>query len=115
MNHLLRGNYATALRNLQRVPKVERQRYVLADWQREREREREREKGNKRNFISIIAAQVQTRKHTATWAIEMDSVLGGSSWKLRLDVYVRFHQETDKGNDNEVLHRLPPCSRNSLY
>jgi len=54
--------------------------------EREREREREREKGNKRNFISIIGAQVQTRKHTATWAIEMDSFLGGLSWTLRLDV-----------------------------
>jgi hypothetical protein len=79
------------------------------------EKQRAREKGNERNFISIIGAQVQTRKHTATWAIEMDSALAGLSWKLRLDVYVRFHQETDKGNDNEVLHRLPSCSTNSLY
>jgi len=73
---------------------VEWQRYVLADWQREREIAREKE--NERNFISIIGAQVQTRKHTATWAIEMDSVLGGLSWKLRLDVYVRFHQKLIK-------------------
>jgi hypothetical protein len=82
---------------------------------RETDREREREKGNERNFISIIAAQVQTRENTATWANEMDSVIAGLSWKLRLDVYVRFHQETDKGNDNEVLHRRPCCSTNGLY
>jgi hypothetical protein len=72
------------------------------------EREREIDKGNERNFISIIEAQFK-RENTATWATEMDSVLGGLSWKLRLDTYVRFHQETDKGNDNEVLHRLPSC------
>jgi hypothetical protein len=36
------------------------------------------------------------RKHTATWAIEKELVLGRLSWKLRLDVYVRFLQETDK-------------------
>jgi len=55
------------------------------------------------------------RKHTGTWAIEMESVIGKFSWKLRLDVYVRFHQETDEGKDNEVLHRLPSCNTNSIY
>ena len=55
------------------------------------------------------------RKHTATWATEMESVLGGLSWKLKLDVYVRFLQEIDKENDNEVLYRLPSCSTNSHY
>ena len=81
----------------------------------DRERERERKKANERNFVSIIGAQVQMRKHTATWATEMESVLGGLSWKLKLDVYVRFLQEIDKENDNEVLYRLPSCSTNSHY
>ena len=87
----------------------------VVDREREREREKERKKANERNFVSIIGAQLQMRKHTATWATEMESVLGGNSWKLRLDVYVRFLQEIDKENDNEVLHRLPSCSSNSHY
>jgi phage host-nuclease inhibitor protein Gam len=81
----------------------------------DRERERERKKANERNFVSIIGAQVQMRKHTATWVTEMESVLGGLSWKLKLDVYVRFLQEIDKENDIEVLYRLPSCSTNSHY
>jgi hypothetical protein len=38
--------------------------------------EREREEGNERNFVSILVAQVQMRKHTFTLAIEMETVLG---------------------------------------